>query len=96
MSWHIETNSMGKVVLICNDKGRPVARMVDDSDHASAALIAAAPELAESLELAMYRIKDMLQGDDGQAFKEARKWLPRLAETLAKAGIESPTDWSEV
>lgn len=53
-------------------------------------------ELAESLEIAMYRIKDMLQGDDGQAYKEARKWLPRFAESLAKAGVETIGDWSEV
>lgn len=52
MSWHIETNSMGKVVLICNDKGHPVARMVDDKDHASAALIAAAPDLLKALKAA--------------------------------------------
>lgn len=49
MSWHIETNSMGKVVLICNDKGHPLARMVDDRDYASAALIASAPDLLNAL-----------------------------------------------
>lgn len=49
MSWHIETNSMGAVVLICNDKGHPVARMVDDKDYANAALIAAAPDLLAAL-----------------------------------------------
>ena len=50
MRWHIQTNSMGKVVLICNDKGHPIARMVDESDHANAALIAAAPALLEGLQ----------------------------------------------
>ena len=60
MSWHIEANSMGKVVLICNDKGHPLARMVDDKDHATAALIAATPDLLEALNtwLAQYSAEE--------------------------------------
>lgn len=60
MSWHIETKSMGKVVLICNDKGHPLARMCDDRDYASAALIAAAPELLDALLNALPYVEDIL------------------------------------
>lgn len=52
MSWRIETNSMGRVVVIVNDKGWPIVRMVDDTDTANANLIAAAPDLLEALKLA--------------------------------------------
>jgi hypothetical protein len=48
-------------------------------------LIAAAPELLDQLQIACQRIADMLLDDDGQAFKEARKALPRIIATIAKA-----------
>jgi len=41
--------------------------------------------LLDSLQIAVGRIKDMLRDDDGQAWKEAEKWLPKLQATIAKA-----------
>lgn len=35
-------------------------------------------KLEKQLEMAVWRIKDMLEGDDGQAFKEAEKFLEGL------------------
>lgn len=34
--------------------------------------------LEDALQKAIYRLEDMLEGDDGQAWKEAEKELPRL------------------
>lgn len=42
-------------------------------------------ELTNSLETAIWRIKDMLMDDDGEAWSEAEKALPRLEATLIKA-----------
>ena len=64
MRWHIQTNSMGKVVLICNDKGHPIARMVDESDHANAALLAAAPALLEACQDMLACCYDMERNDE--------------------------------
>jgi hypothetical protein len=56
------------------------------SDLASEA--AQESELRDGLEMAINRIEDMLQGDDGQAWKEAEKWLPRLKQTLADNSVK--------
>lgn len=48
-------------------------------------LIAAAPELLDALKVAMSRINDLLEADDGQAHKEARKALPKMESAIAKA-----------
>lgn len=37
----------------------------------------------DALAQAIARIEDLLQGDDGQAYKEAQKALPHLKKTLA-------------
>lgn len=59
-----------------------------DADHpvlrANARLIAAAPDLYEALRNAIDRLEDMLKGDDGQAWKEAERVMPRLRAALAK------------
>ena len=41
----------------------------------------------EALRLAIDRINDMLMGDDGQAWKEARKALPRIEAALTNTGV---------
>ncbi len=38
----------------------------------------------EALRLAIARLEDLLKGDDGQAWKEAEKELPRLRVALAQ------------
>ena len=43
------------------------------------------PELLEALDVAHARLEDMLEGDDAQAWKEARKALPKISAALAKA-----------
>lgn len=64
MSWHIETHSMGAVVIICNDKGHPIARMVDNQDYANAALIAAAPDLLKACQNMLACCYDMERNDE--------------------------------
>ena len=49
-----------------------------------ARLIAAAPELVEALRDAANRIDDMLEGDDGQAWGEARQSAARFRALLAR------------
>jgi hypothetical protein len=51
---------------------------------ANARLIAAAPELVEALRDAANRIDDMLEGDDGQAWGEARQSVARSRALLAR------------
>lgn len=41
-------------------------------------------ELRRMLSTAIDRIEDMLNGDDGQAWKEAERVLPRLRATIAQ------------
>ncbi len=60
-------------------------------DEANAHLIAAAPDLLEQLTIARDRLADMLKNDDGQAFKEARKWLPGIEAAIAKATNQEST-----
>lgn len=40
--------------------------------------------LRDGLQSAIWRIEDMLKGDDGQAWKEAEKSLPRLKNLLGE------------
>lgn len=93
--WSVERDAVGSLEYqpICDDDGKIVAFAVDYSsrnfvelstDHAH--LIATAPELLAQLEIARNRINDMLMGDDGQAWKEARKALVGIDATIAKAG----------
>lgn len=49
-------------------------------------LAASNENLKRNLQEAIYRLMDMLEGDDGQAWKEAEKALPRLQRAL----VESP------
>ena len=49
-----------------------------------AALEADNKRLRDGLSTSVYRLKDMLKADDGQAFKEAEKALPRLEVLLAQ------------
>ncbi len=51
---------------------------------ADARLIAAAPELVEALRDAANRIDDMLEGNDGQAWGEARQSAARFRALLAR------------
>lgn len=39
-------------------------------------------ELEQALQMAIHRIEDMYEQDDGQAYVEAKKWLPRLKQVL--------------
>lgn len=41
-------------------------------------------ELEHALQKAIWRLRDMLEGDDGQAWKEAEKVLPELERTLGR------------
>lgn len=41
-------------------------------------------ELASALQTAVWRLDDMLIGDDGQAWKEAERAMPPLRALLAK------------
>lgn len=43
------------------------------------------PELLEALKIARERLADMLEGDDGQAWDEARKALPKIDAIIARA-----------
>lgn len=54
------------------------------SDHTTPQPNKEVAELVEALDTAIKRLNDMLIGDDGQAWKEARKTLPLLEQTLAK------------
>lgn len=71
-----------------------VVWIMEDDEHmgrnspeceANARLIAAAPELLAQLEIARDRINDILSNDDGQAFKEAAKWMPGIEAAITKA-----------
>jgi len=41
--------------------------------------------LEKALQEAVWRLEDMLEGDDGQAWKEAEKALPKIREAMLKA-----------
>lgn len=41
-------------------------------------------ELEQWLGTAIDRLEDVIRGDDGQAYVEAMKWLPRIKEVHAK------------
>ena len=45
----------------------------------------AAQDVAEALKTAIDRLEDLLRNDDGQAWKEAEKALPRLHDVMFKA-----------
>lgn len=77
--WRIETNSMGKVAVICSADGWPIARMVEDSDKESAALMAAAPGLLEAL-------KKILVGAQNQGPHTGMSWFN--VEAIAQAAID--------
>jgi len=49
-------------------------------------------KVSDALEKAIWRLEDMLMGDDGQAWKEAEKALPHLKAALlaARATPEPP------
>lgn len=49
------------------------------------------PAIRGVLESARDRIKDMLKGDDGQAWKEAEKALPAIEAALAQDRAASPS-----
>ena len=53
--------------------------------------------LSTALETALNRIEDMLSDDDGQAFKEARKFLPVGRDALAalRSMPAEPVAWAE-
>lgn len=55
--------------------------------HDIAHLIAATPDLVRSLQTAIWRLDDMLKGDDGQAWKEAEKAMPGLRSVLSQATL---------
>lgn len=40
--------------------------------------------LRDALQTAIWRIEDMLKGDDGQAWKEAERALPQLKKILGE------------
>jgi len=46
------------------------------------ACLAKASEVSDGLRTAIWRIEDMLKGDDGQAFKEAERFLPQARKLL--------------
>lgn len=50
-------------------------------------LAASVAKLKNELQYSIYRLMDMLKGDDGQAWDEAEKALPRLQKAL----VESPS-----
>ena len=59
-----------------------------DREYVSTTLAAARQEIASlraQLESADNRLRDMLLADDGQAYKEARKYLERRAQPAAQA-----------
>ncbi len=41
--------------------------------------------LRDGLQTAIWRLEDMLKGDDGQAWKEAEKALPKLKKILEES-----------
>lgn len=53
--------------------------------NANVCLITEAPNLLEQLKIAVSRLNDLLEADDGQAHKEARKALPKMESAIAKA-----------
>lgn len=57
---------------------------LQDAKQDVAALATQRDEVATALGAAVARLQDMLQGDDGQAWKEAERALPGLLATLAK------------
>lgn len=77
----------GREIEILGDSGKQIARMspANHFDDYDAPLMATAPELLEQLKVAMSRINDLLEADDGQAHKEARKALPKMESAIAKA-----------
>lgn len=56
--------------------------------RANALLIAAAPDLYEALKLALYRLNDLTNDEDG-AVEQALKLLPVIRAALAKAESRS-------
>lgn len=67
------------------DVGRDKGFRFGEESKANARLMATAPELLDALKTAISRLQDVLQNDDGQAWKEARKALPQLESIVAKA-----------
>jgi t-SNARE complex subunit (syntaxin) len=43
-------------------------------------------DMREDLQTAIWRLKDVMQQDDGQAYKEARKWVERVCEKYLLKG----------
>lgn len=60
---------------ICTAHGNTLGEVIDRAN-----LIAAAPELKDQLEEALDRLRDILKADDGQAYKEAQKFLDRIGK----------------
>lgn len=66
-------------VETCTEQGLPITASYIKE------IVEQRAELLEALEGAKARISDMLEGDDGYAWKEARKSLPRIEATITKA-----------
>ncbi len=49
------------------------------------ASLEATQTLRDGLQTAIWRLEDMLKGDDGQAWKEAEKALPKLKKILEES-----------
>lgn len=68
--------------------------MTTSNEHNNAPAV---PTKYEALEVAIWRLEDMLKADDGQAWKEAEKALPRLREALLFQSQEPavPQGWGD-
>lgn len=60
------------------DLGRPLLKHLIGCDERAARQVKERDELQATLQTAVHRIEDMLKDDDGQAFKEARKFIDQL------------------
>lgn len=63
--------------------------IMSDLPGAVAQVIADAERYKRERDEAVDRVKDLYRGDDGQAWKEARKFLEEIGETEFLARIEA-------
>jgi hypothetical protein len=82
----------GDEFQIVRQEAKPARNFIIDMEEAGRLAVSvpkpAQPDLRQTLETALARIEDMLSDDDGQAFKEARKFLPIARGVISGAQAE--------
>lgn len=88
--WKIVWEHAGESMIICDQSNLKIASIAGTSKDkmlARASLIAAAPDLYESVDLALQVFKVMAKHADGEAALAAQDMIPALESALAAANF---------